>query len=92
MVEKNKAKKKIKISLETTDMMAILSIEDNAGGIPDDIIDKIFDPYFTTKHQATGTGLGLSMSYNIVTKGLGGKLYVRNVEQGAKFFIEIPLD
>ncbi|MCK5295155.1 MAG: HAMP domain-containing histidine kinase, partial [Arcobacteraceae bacterium] len=67
-----------------------LIIKDNAGGIPEDVLPKIFEPYFTTKHQTTGTGIGLYMSYDIVTKHFGGKLYTKNTENGAKFYIEIP--
>ncbi len=69
----------------------ILSIEDNAGGIPDDIISNIFNPYFTTKHQSQGTGLGLHMSYQIIMDTFNGKLYAKNTNNGAKFFIELPL-
>ncbi|RLA73588.1 MAG: hypothetical protein DRG78_22275, partial [Epsilonproteobacteria bacterium] len=68
----------------------LISIEDNAGGIPNDILSKIFDPYFTTKHKSQGTGLGLSMSYKIITDSLKGKLYAKNTNLGAKFFIELP--
>ena len=67
-----------------------ITIEDNGGGIPEHVMPKIFDPYFTTKHQSQGTGLGLHMSYRIVTESFGGKLYVKNTDNGAKFFIEIP--
>jgi len=71
---------------------AIISIEDNGNGVPDNIIDKIFEPYFTTKHQSMGTGLGLYMSHKIVTDSLHGNLSVHNTKNGAKFVIEIPLD
>ncbi|MEA3499190.1 MAG: DUF3365 domain-containing protein [Campylobacterota bacterium] len=81
----------IEISLKRTDTTAIITIEDNGGGIPNEIISKIFDPYFTTKHQSQGTGLGLHMSYQIVVESLKGKLYVKNTDNGAKFFIELPL-
>ena len=74
-------------------------LKDNAGGIPNNIIDKIFDPYFTTKHQSQGTGLGLSMTYNMITKGMSGSITVENnnyidneVEHaGAMFTISLPL-
>ena len=68
----------------------LITIEDNAGGIPEEIIHKIFDPYFTTKHQTQGTGLGLHMSYRIVKESLNGNIYTQNTRNGAKFFIEIP--
>ena len=73
--------------------------KDNAGGIPEDIINKIFDPYFTTKHNSLGTGLGLHMSYNIIVNGMKGSIKVENEEyifnnhkqKGAKFTITIPI-
>ncbi len=79
----------IKISLESNETTVLIIIEDNAGGIRDDIILHIFEPYFTTKHQSLGTGLGLYMSYKIVVENLKGKLYAKNSEFGAKFFIEL---
>jgi signal transduction histidine kinase len=82
----------IKISVKKTNSIAFIIIEDNAGGIPKDIISKIFDPYFTTKHQSIGTGLGLHMSRKIVTESLKGKLYVQNSNNGAQFFIELPIN
>ena len=81
----------IKLELHKKDNTAIITIEDNGGGIPDDILPRIFEPYFTTKHKSQGTGLGLHMSYKIITESLGGKLYVKNTKYGAKFFIELPL-
>jgi signal transduction histidine kinase len=69
----------------------MVSIEDNAGGIDKNVIDKIFDIYFTTKHQSQGTGLGLYISYGIIQKYFNGKLYVENNNSGAKFIIELPI-
>ena len=80
----------IKLNLKENENNLIFSIEDNAGGIPEDIIHKIFDPYFTTKHKSQGTGLALYQSYIMITENLNGKLYVENTDIGAKFFIELP--
>ena len=81
----------IKITLTKLSTSITISIEDNGGGVPDDIKAKIFDAYFTTKHQSEGTGLGLHMSHNIVINILKGKLYHQNTNDGAKFTIELPL-
>jgi len=55
-----------------------------------DGLPKIFEHFFTTKHQSEGIGLGLHMSYKIIEESLHGKLYVKNTKNGAKFFIELP--
>jgi signal transduction histidine kinase len=79
---------KYSVKKETNSFLII--IEDNAGGIPIDILDKIFNPYFTTKHQKQGTGIGLYNCYNIITKHLHGNIYAVNTDLGAKFIIELP--
>jgi signal transduction histidine kinase len=79
---------KYSVKKETNSFLII--IEDNAGGIPIDILDKIFNPYFTTKHQKQGTGIGLYNCYNIITKHLHGNIYAVNTDLGAKFTIELP--
>jgi two-component system, NtrC family, sensor kinase len=67
-------------------------IEDNGTGIPKDKLDKIFQPFFTTKPTGQGTGLGLSIAYDIVVKMHGGKLDVESQEGvGTKFIIELPI-
>jgi C4-dicarboxylate-specific signal transduction histidine kinase len=66
----------------------VLSIEDNGGGIESDIVSKIFDPYFTTKHQSQGTGLGLYISKNIIEQELLGTLQVVATKHGTLFSIE----
>ncbi|MBN2173876.1 MAG: hypothetical protein JW731_07085 [Bacteroidales bacterium] len=69
-----------------------IRVKDNGPGIPDDIKDKIFQPFFTTKPAGQGTGLGLSMSYDIITKGHGGSLEVISTEgEGSEFIIRLPL-
>ena len=70
---------------------AIITIFDNAGGIEDSVSDKLFDPYFTTKHPNVGTGLGLYIVRRIVSK-LQGQISVSNLENGACFEIKIPLN
>jgi len=75
------------IKIET--LNRILTISDNGGGVDDDIIDKIFDPYFSTKLDFNGTGLGLYMSKTIIEEHHGGLLKVHNSEYGAVFTIEL---
>jgi len=67
-----------------------ISVKDNGDGIPDAIKDKIFQPFFTTKPTGQGTGLGLSLAYDIVTKGHGGALEVISVpNEGTEFVIRL---
>jgi PAS domain S-box-containing protein len=79
----------ITIEIGTEEGRCVVTITDNAGGIPEDVIDKIFDPYFTTKGREQGTGVGLYMSKNIIEKNMGGMLTVQNVADGAQFRIVI---
>lgn len=80
-VEAQKINNKIKIS-----------VSDNGGGIKQGIIEKIFDPYFTTKHSSLGTGLGLYMSKMIVEQNMNGKLLAHNTKDGACFEVELRCD
>ena len=65
-----------------------IKVADNGNGIPQKVLEKIFQPFFTTKPTGQGTGLGLSMSYDIVTKGHGGELKVETKEgEGTQFII-----
>ena len=67
-----------------------IRVEDNGNGIPQNIIDKIFQPFFTTKPTGQGTGLGLSLSYDIV-KAHGGEIKVETKEGvGAEFIVRLP--
>ena len=68
-----------------------ISVLDNAGGIEEEIIDKIFDPYFTTKHQSQGTGIGLYMTKMIVENNMDGNIKIENSNSGAKFIIKLKV-
>ena len=81
------------VSLKTTrhDKVVEIAVSDNGGGISPDIIDKIFQPFFTTKSAGEGTGLGLSLSYDIV-KAHGGEIKVKNNDDGgATFSVSLPV-
>jgi hypothetical protein len=80
---------KIKISIGKEKERAVVTITDNAGGIPEEIIGRIFEPYFTTKGPNKGTGVGLFMSKTIIEKNMNGSLTVRNTDEGAEFRIEV---
>ena len=79
---------------------ALIKVKDNAGGIPVNIINKIFEPYFTTKHKSQGTGLGLNMTYNLIVDGMKGNIEVKNnnftynnkEQSGAEFIIILPIN
>jgi signal transduction histidine kinase len=85
----NIANPKIIVTIQNTLTEAILEVEDNAGGIPNNIINKIYEPYFTTKHKSQGTGLGLHIVNTLLTKSLGGIIETKNTINGAKFIIKI---
>jgi len=71
------------------DGKTIVTIADNAGGIAHEILDRLFDPYFSTKGPDKGMGVGLFMSKTIIEKNMGGRLMVRNTWEGAEFSIEV---
>ncbi|NQV18570.1 MAG: PAS domain S-box protein [Armatimonadetes bacterium] len=88
LLERKIKEKEIKINLEKEKNKIILKITDNAGGITPEVMDKIFNPYFTTKEDK-GTGVGLYMSKMIIEKNMKGKLSFGNTKKGAEFKIEI---
>ncbi len=83
---------KIQIRMYQEGSHQIVEILDNAGGIPDDVMENLFIPYFTTKDELNGTGLGLYMSKTIVEKHLKGILVAENEGAGAKFSIQLPMN
>ena len=98
--ESNSKKKFIFIDTYKEENNLILKIKDNAGGIKEEIIDRIFEPYFTTKHKSQGTGIGLYMSNEIIKKHMNGNISVSNKKylyentnyNGAEFKTVIPLN
>ncbi len=89
LIERGIKQPAINIEIKSGDNYEIVKIEDNAGGIKDSIIDKIFDPYFTTRHKTLGTGIGLYMSKNIIERNMSGHINVRNINNGALFTIKV---
>lgn len=66
------------ISIKNFSNRVLIEIKDSAGGVKDDILDKVFEPYFTTKHQYSGTGIGLYMSNQIIKTHLNGDIFMKN--------------
>jgi PAS domain S-box-containing protein len=83
---------KIEIYAKKQDNKCSLIIQDNGGGIGDSIIDKIFDPYFTTKEQGKGTGIGLYMAKTIIENNMTGSIKVSNANSGARFEVLLPVN
>lgn len=84
---------KVVVSTKNTKTGVEISVKDNGSGIPDAIKAKIFQPFFTTKPTGQGTGLGLSLSYDIITKGHSGNLSLETKEnEGTTFFINLPVN
>jgi signal transduction histidine kinase len=90
LLDKRVDKPVITIRISREEGQGIVQIRDNAGGIPEEIIGQIFDPYFTTKEQGKGSGVGLYMSKTIIQEHFGGTLTAANVGSGAQFTIATP--
>jgi PAS domain S-box-containing protein len=89
LLERRVARPLISISIFRDSGRSVVTIQDNGGGIREDVLPRIFDPYFTTKEQGRGTGIGLYMSKAIIEKNINGRLTARNVDGGAEFRIEV---
>ena len=100
LITKERQRRLIFINTHKKENILYIEILDNAGGIKKDIINRVFEPYFTTKHESQGTGIGLYMSQDIIRNHLNGRIIVSNEEylyenihyRGAKFAIEISVD
>lgn len=90
LVERKVLQGRIDIALTERDGWGVVTIRDNAGGIESDDLERIFDPYFTTK--ANGTGIGLYINKTIIEKHMSGSIVCRNMPDGAEFTITIPLE
>lgn len=89
LLEKKIKNPLINIEIKEGNNFAIVKIADNGGGIPEKIFEKIFEPYFTTRHKTQGTGIGLYMSKNIIEKNMQGYLHAKNIHDGACFTIKV---
>ncbi len=89
LMERRVTAGRITIRTGTENGRSVVTIRDNGGGIAEDILPKVFDPYFTTKEPGKGTGIGLYMSKVIIEQHMEGRLSARNAEDGAEFRIEV---
>ena len=81
----------VSVSTKKENARIIIQVQDNGNGIPQNIVDKIFQPFFTTKPTGQGTGLGLSLSYDII-KVHGGEIKVETKDgEGSEFVIQLPI-
>ena len=85
-------KPEVSVTTSTENGHVVIKVKDNGNGIPDAIKEKIMQPFFTTKPTGEGTGLGLSLSYDMVVKGHGGSIKVNSQEgEGSEFIITLPI-
>jgi C4-dicarboxylate-specific signal transduction histidine kinase len=87
-------KKDNRITVQLDDSLSsgllTLIVRDTGGGIPEEVVNRIFDPFYTTKEIGKGTGVGLSIAYGIIT-GMGGNITARNMDGGAEFVVTLPV-
>jgi len=91
LVERRVKDPSVTIRIDKNSDHSLIEICDNGGGVDEAIVDRIFDPYFTTKFKSQGTGIGLYMSKMIIENSMDGKLGVYNKKEGACFTIRLPL-
>ncbi len=87
--ERHTDKPQIVITVSQIADRSVVTIRDNAGGIPETVMPHIFDPYFSTKEPTAGTGLGLYMAKVLIEQNMGGHLSAYNISNGAEFRIEL---
>jgi signal transduction histidine kinase len=82
----------VSVSTRKEGNSVVITVKDNGTGMSQKVAEKVFQPFFTTKPTGEGTGLGLSLSYDIVTKGHGGNLTVTSMEgEGSEFTVGLPI-
>jgi signal transduction histidine kinase len=91
LVEHKVANPLITIGLFCDDVYGAITIQDNGGGIDERVMERIFEPYFTTKEEGKGSGIGLYISYSIIRTKMGGTIEASNVKDGTLFTLTIPL-
>jgi len=89
LLERKVAEPRVTIHVGRADGRPSVTVADNGGGIPPGILDRLFDPYVTTKEEGRGTGIGLYLSRTIIEKNMGGSLTARNTAEGAEFRIRL---
>ncbi len=86
-------KPEVSVTTSSANGQVVITVKDNGTGMPDAIKEKIMQPFFTTKPTGEGTGLGLSLTYDMVVKGHGGSIQVNSVEgEGSEFLIQLPIN
>jgi two-component system NtrC family sensor kinase len=86
-------KPEVSVTTSTENGQVIIKVKDNGVGMPDNIKEKIMQPFFTTKPTGEGTGLGLSLTYDMVVKGHGGSIMVNSIEgEGSEFIIQLSIN
>ena len=81
----------VSVKVQKLKEQIVVAVCDNAGGLPEEIMAKVFEPYFTTKEEGKGTGIGLYMSKMIIEDHMNGKIEAFNTDEGACFSIGLPL-
>ncbi len=90
LLERKVEEPTIYIEIKSGNNYAIVKVQDNGKGVDEYIIEKIFEPYFTTRHKTQGTGIGLYMAKNIIERNMNGFINVQNENDGAQFTIKVP--
>jgi len=92
LIEREIEHPEVTVSAFADNGKAVVVIGDNGGGIAEEDLDRVFDPYFSTREEGKGTGIGLYMSKTIIEQSMAGKLSAHNAPDGAEFRIEVPYE